>query len=98
MKRNGKAEDPRQMVLLVGDLIPNGNGYAVVPRKLQPQEISSADAARLLKVCRSSLSTIINTQLGQEHLRWRWISEKKGKRVFELESVVAYKQAMQELD
>lgn len=44
---------------------------------------------KMLSVCRSSLSTIINT--GQEHLRCRWISEKKGKRVFELESVEALK-------
>jgi hypothetical protein len=56
---------------------------------LQAEVANDEPELKMLSVCRSSLSTIINT--GQEHLRCRWISEKKGKRVFELESVEALK-------
>lgn len=90
--RKKTADSPGQ-ILMFADLVPMGDGrFNVVPRKPQP-EVSSATAAEMLGVCRSSLSLMVNSPLGQRHLRWRWLTEKKGKRVFEIESVVAYREA-----
>jgi hypothetical protein len=95
MKR--RQDSPDQM-LMFAEVLPNGSGgFTIVPKK-PVAEISSAQAARMLQVCRTSLSNIVNQPLGQKHLRWRWTSERKGKRVFELESVLAYKEALKALD
>lgn len=88
-----KAPNDPSQILLFADLVPNAcGGFAVVPRK-PSQEISSREAARMLNVARSTLSDIINTEKGQKHLRWRWTTAKKGKRVFELASVLEYREA-----
>ena len=81
-----------QMVLWA-DVVPNGNGgFTVVPRK-PLREIDSAQAAQILGIHRSSLSHIVNQPRAQEILRWRWSSEKRGKRLFEYESVIEYREA-----
>lgn len=81
---------PVAKTLLFADLVPNGSGgFTVVPRK-PTAEIESREVARMLKVARSTLSTILNTAKGQKHLRWRWLTDKQGKRVFEAASVADY--------
>jgi hypothetical protein len=91
-----KHEDPSQ-ILLFADVVSNGiGGFNVIPRK-PVMEISSRQAAQMLGVCRQSLTLIINTELGQKHLRWRWLTDKKGKRMVELESVIAYREATKDL-
>ena len=42
----------------------------------------------MLNISRSTLSNILNEPKAYRILRWRWISGKMGKRVFELESVL----------
>lgn len=88
--------DPNQMMLFA-DVTPNGSGgFVVTPRK-PSCEISSAAAAKLLCVSRSNLCLIVNQPLGQKHLVWRWLTERKGKRMFDLESVLRYRQALKDL-
>jgi hypothetical protein len=79
--------------MLFADVIPNGHGgFTVVPKK-PSIEISSKQAAKILNMARSSLSNLLNQPKAMEIIKWRWLSEKKGKRVFELESVIAYREA-----
>lgn len=84
-------------IMLFADLVPNGaGGFNVIPKK-PASEIDSQTTAKMLNVCRSSLSLIVNSKLGQKHLRWRWLTDKKGKRVFDLDSVIAYRDATKDL-
>lgn len=88
---------PGQTFLTASVISDGTGGYRVVPGK-PVQEIGSAEAARILTMCRGSLSLTVNTPLGQKHLRWRWLTPKKGKRVFEMASVVAYREALKQLE
>jgi hypothetical protein len=91
-----RTDDPNQ-IMLFADIVPNGlGGFNVIPRK-PLREIDSRQAAEILNVCRGSLSLIVNSELGQKHLRWRWLTEKKGKRVFEFDSVIEYREATKDL-
>ena len=45
------------------------------------------------------MSHLINTTLGQKHLRWRRLSDKpRSKMIFERDSVLAYREATKGLD
>ena len=84
--------------LLTASVVSDGSGgFRVIPNKPK-LEIPSVEAARMLNVCRSSMSNIIDRPLGQKHLRWRWLTEGKGKRVFDVDSVIAYREALKDLD
>lgn len=88
-----KSNPATPQLLLFADVTPNGVGGFTV-RPLKPtQEIGTAAAARLLGVCRAQMWYLRNQPLGQKILKWRFISEKKGKILWELESVIAYKEA-----
>jgi hypothetical protein len=88
-----KPHQPTRQILLHGTVAADGlGGLRVVPVK-SLAEVSSRQAAEILDVCQGSLSLIVDTPLGQKHLRWRWLTEKQGKRVFELDSVRAYQEA-----
>lgn len=93
MKRARKSEnDPGQM-LLFATVEPNGRGgFTVTPRK-PLHEIDSKQAARILGMSVRNLANVVNMPKGQKLLRWRWISEKQGKRLFEYESVLEYREA-----
>jgi hypothetical protein len=80
-------------MLLFADVVSNGNGgFTVTPRK-PLHEIDSRQAAKILGVSRAHMANIVNHPMGQKILRWRWISEKHGKRLFEYESVLEYREA-----
>jgi hypothetical protein len=84
--------------LLLANIRADGNGgFHVTPQK-PVQEISSREAAKLLCCSRGNLSLAVNSRLGQKHLRWRWLTEKKGKRVFDRDSVMAYREALKQLE
>jgi hypothetical protein len=88
-------EDPQQ-TLLFADVLPNGTGgFTLVPKK-PCREINSEQAAKILGCSRATINRIIDGVKGQKYLRWRWMTEKKGKRIFELDSVIAYKNAMRD--
>lgn len=93
-----KIENDPQQTMLFADFVSNGSGgFTVVPKK-PAMEIDSNEAARVIGCARSTLNTMINSRKGQMHLKWRWMTERKGKRLFELESVIAYRNAMRELE
>lgn len=91
------ASVPGQTLLTAAVLSDGNGGFRIVPGR-PVQEIPSREAAKILSICRGSLSLTINTTLGQKHLRWRWLTQRKGKRVFDLASVVAYREALKELE
>lgn len=72
-----------------------GDGYAVKPKK-PVAEIGAAEAARILHVHRSQISNLVNYPLARKLLKWRWTSERQGKRVFDLQSVLAYRRALED--
>lgn len=91
------AADPAQ-IMLFADVLPNGHGgFTITPRR-PSQEITSKQAAKMLNLSRATLSNILNQPEAQRMLRWRWISERKGKRVFELESVIQYREATKDAE
>lgn len=85
-------------LLLFADVLPNGQGgFTVRPLKPQ-QEIGTAAAAKLLGVCRAQMWYLRNQPMGQKILKWRFTSEKKGKILWDLESVIAYKEATKSIE
>jgi hypothetical protein len=88
-----RTKDDAAQILMFADCLPNGQGgFTIVPKK-PLQEIGPVETAKLLNVHRSSLSLIVNYPLAQKLLKWRWSSERQGKRIFELDSVLAYREA-----
>jgi hypothetical protein len=86
---------PRETFLLT-EVVPNGmGGFSLKPKK-PVSEIDSKTVAGILGVARRSLSNIVNQPLAQQLLVWRWTSEKQGKRIFNLESVLAYRKATED--
>lgn len=94
MKRSAELKPaPAARTMLFANVVPNGSGgFAIVPQK-PTEEIDSRQVGLLLNCARATLSNIVNSTQGQKYLRWRWLTEKQGKRVFELDSVIAYREA-----
>lgn len=82
-------------MMLLADVTRTGDGYTVKPKK-PIAEVSAVEAARILNVHRSQLGNLINYPLGQKLLKWRWTSERKGKRAFDLQSVLEYRRALED--
>lgn len=92
------AKPPIQQMMLWADVVPSGNGsFVVVPRRPE-SEINTRKAAEILGVCRAQMWYLRNQPLGQKLLRWRFISERKGKILWELQSVLAYKEATKAIE
>lgn len=86
-------------MLFSSDITPNGiGGFTVTPRKVVGEEIGTRQAAKILGVCRAQMWYLRNQRLGQQILKWRFISEKKGKILWELASVIAYKEATKAIE
>ncbi|MDB6111408.1 MAG: hypothetical protein JWR69_3158 [Pedosphaera sp.] len=90
---NKKTFNDPAYTILFADVLPNGSGGFVIAPKRPTREISSQQTAKMLNISRSTLSNILNEPKAYRILRWRWISGKMGKRVFELESVLQYRKA-----
>ncbi len=79
--------------MLFAQVLPNGNGgYTVIPKK-PLREVSAAGAARILGCSRAHVANLVNHPAASSILRWRWTSEKHGKRLFDLDSVLEYRAA-----
>jgi hypothetical protein len=90
---NKKTFNDPAYTYLFADVLPNGSGgFIIAPRK-PTREITSTQAAKMLNLSRSTLGNIVNFSKAHRLLRWRWTSEKMGKRIFELESVLRYREA-----
>jgi hypothetical protein len=79
--------------LLLTDAVPNGLGGFSLKPKRPLREIDSKTTALILGISRSSLTNLVNQKLAKKILVWRWTSPARGKRVFELGSVVEYRKA-----
>jgi hypothetical protein len=91
MKRAG-SNDPRQ-VLMFGEVMSNGlGGFTVIPKK-PVAEVDSNAAAKMLGVSKTTLHSLVDDREAAGILRWRWISEKRGKRLWDVESLRAYREA-----
>ncbi len=95
----GKADHPAQILLFATDVARQVDGRIVLtPRRPAAPEIPTVEAARILGVSRAQMWYIRNTPLGQRHLRWRFISDKKGKILWDTSSVLAYREATTALE
>lgn len=77
-------------------ITPMGDGsYRVAPGRPEPVdvEISTREAADILEVSRAQMFYLRESKLGQQHLRWRFTTELRGKIVWQKQSVLAYKEA-----
>lgn len=92
MKKRGGKNDPGQM-LLFADVVSNGNGGFTVTPKKPLMEIEARQVAKILGLSQRQVANIVNHPEGGRILRWRWSSEKQGKRLFEYESVMEYREA-----
>jgi len=84
--------DDNQMLLFADCVRIDENTFKVIPRKLE-DEITSAEACRILNCRRQTLNTILNTPKGQEIIRWRWQTPRHGKRLFDRESILEFRKA-----
>src|SRR5688572_27383993 len=82
---------PSQIILTSRVTSDGAGGFRVVPEK-PLQEIPAKKVAELLSMSRGNVSLLVNSPLGEKLLRWRWLTPRKGKRVFELDSVIAYRE------
>lgn len=74
-----------------------GDGsYRVVPGRpvAAVQEISTGEVARILSCSRAQVWYLRNTSLGAQLLQWRFISPKRGKILWQIDSVLAFKEAL----
>ena len=61
------------------------------------EEIKTTEVMKLLGCSRGQVWYIRNSPLGAKHLRWRFISDKQGKILWNRASVLAYKSALEEV-
>ncbi len=88
-------DDPHQIPLFA-DILPAGDGtFRLIPRK-PVLEVGPAKAAQILNVSPSSLPNLLDRPLAQKHIRWRWLSDAKGKRLYDTASLHEYKKATQD--
>lgn len=102
-KQPAKPASPVASLILFADAYrdPSG-GYTVKPRAPRSlvmtqksgrwiQEIGTIDACRILNVNRATIHTLINKDPDARRLiKWRFTSKGRGKRVFEVGSLLAY--------
>lgn len=75
---------------LAPTILPRGDGtYLVQPGK-PAAECDSNEAARILGCSRSSISLMLDNPSAQAHIKWRWVTPKRGKRLFEVASLYDY--------
>lgn len=101
------APTKQRTMVLIADVIPNGTGqYIVTPRPPKgiqvgadglTQWIPTWVASKILGLGRAMMWHIRQETLGTKHLKWRYISAAKGKILWDVESVFAYKAALEEL-
>ncbi|MES2219370.1 MAG: hypothetical protein V4587_00200 [Acidobacteriota bacterium] len=93
------SKDHPGQILMFGDVLADGlGGFRIVPKK-PTREICAREAEKVLGLGNGSFSYIVNTALGQKHLKWRRLSDRpRSKFLVEYESVIAYLEATKKLD
>jgi hypothetical protein len=90
--KRSASSDPRQ-VLMFGEVMSNGlGGFTVIPKK-PVAEVGTKAAARMLGMNKATLNRLVDDPEAAKLLKWRWISEKRGKRLWDVESLRAYREA-----
>lgn len=94
MEKNPKPIGPDAGLEKVGftapTVLPKGDGsYLVQPGK-PAAECDSNEAARILGCSRSSISLMLDNPAAQKLIKWRWVTPKRGKRLFEVASLHTY--------
>jgi hypothetical protein len=83
----------------LGTSIPQGDGSVLVKPGKPVQEVGSREAAQLLGIARSYLCPLLDQPLASKLIKWRWLNpDKKGKRLFNVASLHAYRKATQEIE
>jgi hypothetical protein len=91
MKR-AASSDPRQ-VLMFGEVMSNGlGGFTVIPKK-PVAEVDTKAAARMLGMNKATLNRLVDDPEAARILKWRWISEKRSKRLWDVDSLLAFRKA-----
>lgn len=94
MKKSAQI-DPRQ-ILMFGEAVANGlGGFTIIPKK-PALEVGTREAAKMLGINRSTLHAMVDHPQASKILRWRWSSEKQGKRLWDVESLQAYRRATED--
>lgn len=91
---------PVPVVHVLSEIQSLGDGsYRLMPRKprVEVEEISTVQACKILGISRGTIWYDRNTPLGQKILRWRFTGPGQGRIVWELPSVLAYKEALKQL-
>ena len=90
MIANTKPAVPVAQTVLMADVLPSGNGGFVV-RPVKPvQEIGTADACKILGVCRATMWALRNDPVAGKILKWRFTTPSQRRVMFDLGSVLAY--------
>ena len=76
--------------MLFADSIPDGRGGFSVKPKKPVREVAPKDAARVIGVSMRLLRTIAAES---SIIKWRWSSPRRGKRIFDLDSLLKYRAA-----
>lgn len=80
-------------LLLFGEARPDGNGKFVFTPRHPVAEITAKQAAKLLSISPQMVNKLVNQPEAAKILVWRWSSERRGKRLFDSASVIAYREA-----
>jgi hypothetical protein len=90
------APPEQNLVFAEARVTPRGDGtFIVAPGKPRAQvpEVGSFRAAELLGVGFTALRAARESKLGRQYLRWRFTTETRRVLVWELPSLLAYKEA-----
>jgi hypothetical protein len=88
-----RSSNEKHQLMLFGEFVPDGiGGFRLVPRRPR-LEVPTVEAAKILGVSRSAIHVILNTPGGQKWLKWRYSTPRKGKILFEVDSLYAYLEA-----
>lgn len=90
------SSDPKQAVFSIFtevEIIPNGLGAFTLSPKKPELEIGTRKAAKMLGISRSQMNALADDAVAMRILRWRWTTPRQGKRLWDSQSVAAYKEA-----
>jgi hypothetical protein len=90
--KKSASSDPRQ-ILMFGEMLSNGLGGFTVIAKKPMVEVDSNAAAKMLGVSKTTLHSLVDDKEAARVLKWRWATEKRGKRLWDVESLQAYRKA-----
>lgn len=105
VQQPAKPAMPAASLILFADAYPDGNGgFQIIPRPPRSlvmskrggqlvQEVGSIDACKILGIGRACIHSLINDDpVGKRMIKYRFTSKRRGKRVFDVASLLAYRE------